>query len=67
PPVEQEKLAQLIPNAQLGWLNSPHGHDAFLIDMEELNAMVVNFRKSLDWNATHRDRSHLSRIWRVDN
>ena len=67
PPVEQQKLAELIPNAELGWLNSPHGHDAFLIDMEDLNAMVVNFRQSLDRNAANRDRSHLSRIWRVDN
>ena len=32
-------------NAQLGLLKSSHGHDAFLIDMEALNEMVVSFRQ----------------------
>jgi homoserine O-acetyltransferase len=45
PPPEQEELADLIPNAKLVWINSPHGHDAFLIDMEVLNQLVVNFYK----------------------
>ncbi|MBK4728349.1 homoserine O-acetyltransferase [Oxynema sp. CENA135] len=44
PPTEQQELATYMPNAQLSWLHSPHGHDAFLIDMEELNAILVNFR-----------------------
>ncbi|MGE5655143.1 MAG: homoserine O-acetyltransferase MetX [Actinomycetota bacterium] len=43
PPVEQEELAALIPNAELQWLESPHGHDAFLIDMDVLNSLVVRF------------------------
>jgi homoserine O-acetyltransferase len=47
PPVEQQELVDLIPNAQLGLIKSPHGHDAFLIDMEELNEIVVSFRKGL--------------------
>jgi homoserine O-acetyltransferase len=29
----------------LGLLKSTHGHDAFLIDMEALNKMVVSFRE----------------------
>lgn len=45
PPNEQEELAELIPNAQLHWLNSPHGHDAFLINMTELNQSVLEFRQ----------------------
>jgi homoserine O-acetyltransferase len=45
PPVEQQELADLIPHAQLGLLKSSHGHDAFLIDMEELNHMIVSFRQ----------------------
>ncbi|AFY61302.1 homoserine O-acetyltransferase [Synechococcus sp. PCC 6312] len=45
PPSEQEELAELIPNAQLTWLNSPHGHDAFLINMTELNQSVLEFRQ----------------------
>lgn len=47
PPVEQQELADLIPNATLKWLSSPHGHDAFLIDMNTLNDLVVKFRDSL--------------------
>ncbi|TVQ06185.1 MAG: alpha/beta fold hydrolase, partial [Leptolyngbya sp. DLM2.Bin27] len=44
PPAEQQELADLIPQAQLNWLYSPHGHDAFLIDMENLNEQVMAFR-----------------------
>ena len=43
PPAEQEELAQFIPNASLEWLISDHGHDAFLIDIDALNEMVVRF------------------------
>ncbi|MEY3297368.1 MAG: hypothetical protein RLZZ597_628 [Cyanobacteriota bacterium] len=45
PPAEQQELAEWIPQAQLNWLYSPHGHDAFLIDMETLNDQVVAFRR----------------------
>jgi homoserine O-acetyltransferase/O-succinyltransferase len=48
PPVEQQELADLIPNAQLAWLNSTHGHDAFLIDTEALNQLVLRFRHQLN-------------------
>lgn len=47
PPVEQQELAALIPHAQLSWLRSVHGHDAFLIDMEVLNGFVVSFRGAI--------------------
>lgn len=47
PPVEQQEIASLLPNAQLSWLHSPHGHDAFLIDMEVLNNLVVRFRNKI--------------------
>ncbi|MBD1843478.1 homoserine O-acetyltransferase [Cyanobacteria bacterium FACHB-63] len=47
PPIEQEELAALIPNATLATLHSPHGHDAFLMDMATLNNFVVQFRSSL--------------------
>ncbi|MBW4444710.1 MAG: homoserine O-acetyltransferase [Plectolyngbya sp. WJT66-NPBG17] len=47
PPIEQEELATLIPNATLAWLQSTHGHDAFLMDMTALNNLVVQFRDSL--------------------
>jgi homoserine O-acetyltransferase len=41
PPVEQQELADLIPNAQLEVLKSTHGHDTFLIDMAGLNKLVL--------------------------
>ena len=45
PPVEQEELAKYIPNSELFWLRSPHGHDAFLMDgdMDALNDLLVTF------------------------
>jgi homoserine O-acetyltransferase/O-succinyltransferase len=48
PPVEQQELADLIPNAQLVWLKSIYGHDAFLIDTAELNNLIINFRQAID-------------------
>ncbi|MFZ4639273.1 MAG: homoserine O-acetyltransferase MetX [Nodosilinea sp.] len=44
PPVEQEELVELMPRAEMNWLQSPHGHDAFLIDRDALNQQVVDFR-----------------------
>ncbi|MEH2149216.1 homoserine O-acetyltransferase MetX [Nostoc sp.] len=52
PPVEQQELANLIPNAQLAWLKSTHGHDAFLIDMDALNEILISFQQSLDLSAS---------------
>ncbi|MDX2211717.1 MAG: homoserine O-acetyltransferase [Oculatellaceae cyanobacterium bins.114] len=46
PPVEQEELAAWIPNAELKCLESSQGHDAFLIDTEVLNRLVVHFRET---------------------
>ncbi|MDW8018679.1 MAG: homoserine O-acetyltransferase [Chloroherpetonaceae bacterium] len=47
-PEEQAELARYLPCAELATLNSPHGHDAFLIDMEQLNEIVVAFLKKLE-------------------
>jgi homoserine O-acetyltransferase len=43
-PEEQREMARLMPGARLERLESPHGHDAFLIHVEELSAMVAEFR-----------------------
>ncbi|MFP4219926.1 MAG: homoserine O-acetyltransferase [Phormidium sp.] len=43
PPRDQQELAQWMPNAELEWLSSPHGHDAFLINMVALNELVMAF------------------------
>lgn len=47
PPVEQQELAKFIPHATFAWLDSPHGHDAFLMDMAALNQIVRQFRQNL--------------------
>ena len=44
-PEEQKQLAQLIPNANLANLASIHGHDAFLIDLEDLDSLLLNSLK----------------------
>jgi homoserine dehydrogenase/pimeloyl-ACP methyl ester carboxylesterase len=43
-PWEQREVASLAPNARLAVMDSPHGHDAFLIDVDRLSDMVVDFR-----------------------
>jgi homoserine O-acetyltransferase len=43
-PSEQREVAALVPNARLAVMDSPHGHDAFLIDVDRLSDMVVDFR-----------------------
>jgi homoserine O-acetyltransferase len=43
-PWEQREVATLVPNARLAVMDSPHGHDAFLIDVDRLNDMVTDFR-----------------------
>jgi homoserine O-acetyltransferase len=47
PPVEQEELAGALPGAGLLTLRSPHGHDAFLIEGEAMNARLAEFRTGL--------------------
>ena len=44
PPVEQLEIADLVPLAELAWLRSPLGHDAFLIETAELDEQVRGFR-----------------------
>lgn len=43
-PAEQREVARLVPNARLAVMDSPHGHDAFLIDVDRLSDMVADFR-----------------------
>ncbi len=43
-PWEQREVATLVPNARLAVMDSPHGHDAFLIDVDRLDDMVCDFR-----------------------
>jgi homoserine O-acetyltransferase len=43
-PAEQREVARLVPGARLAVMDSPHGHDAFLIDVDRLSDMVADFR-----------------------
>lgn len=40
---EQEELAKCIPNARLGKIDSPEGHDAFLLQFEQVNHYLLSF------------------------
>ncbi|MGH8377598.1 MAG: homoserine O-acetyltransferase MetX [Gammaproteobacteria bacterium] len=44
PLAEQQELAALLPNAELAVLDSLHGHDAFLIETDRLNQLLLEFR-----------------------
>ena len=47
PPREQRELSRLLPNARYAELDSPHGHDGFLIDIDQLGDLVRDFRRSV--------------------
>lgn len=55
PPVEQAELAAALPAGRLATLASPHGHDAFLIEGEAVNALVARFRKDLETGGRHEE------------
>jgi homoserine acetyltransferase len=55
PPIEQEELAAALPSGRLATLASPHGHDAFLIEGETVNALVAGFRRGIDGATGHRE------------
>ncbi|MCB9224079.1 MAG: homoserine O-acetyltransferase [Crocinitomicaceae bacterium] len=40
---EQEYLSEHIPNADLGIIRSKHGHDAFLIEYDQLDQIISDF------------------------
>jgi len=48
PPEEQREMARHMPRARLSRMESPHGHDAFLIHVEELSATVAEFRAEVE-------------------
>ena len=43
PPAEQKAIAAKIPGASYAELDSPHGHDAFLIEFEKMNSLLRDF------------------------
>lgn len=43
PVAEQHELSKLLPNARYRELQSEHGHDAFLIEFDQLNKIIAPF------------------------
>jgi homoserine O-acetyltransferase len=43
-PEEVEELAEGIPGSELAWIESPHGHDAFLMELDEVSEILRAFR-----------------------
>ena len=41
----QTELAETMPHAEMYAIDSPHGHDAFLIEIRELNRAIARFRR----------------------
>lgn len=44
---EQQEIAEHIPNAQLGTIDSPEGHDAFLLQFEQVNRYILDFLREV--------------------
>jgi len=44
---EQEEIARGIPNARLETIESPEGHDAFLLQFEQVNRHILDFFKQV--------------------
>lgn len=44
---EQQELAAHIPNAALKTIDSPDGHDAFLLEFEQVNTHLLGFLKTV--------------------
>ncbi|TCD47064.1 homoserine O-acetyltransferase [Chlorobium sp. N1] len=47
PKEEQEELARMLPNSKIVYLQEPFGHDAFLIDVDQVSRMVCDFLAAL--------------------
>ncbi len=47
PTNEQQELAELIPKCTYAEIKSPHGHDAFLIEFNQLNKLTKKFLNQL--------------------
>lgn len=44
---EQQEIAASIPNSRLRTIDSPEGHDAFLLQFEQVNQHIVEFFKEV--------------------
>ncbi|KAK5130120.1 hypothetical protein LTR08_002460 [Meristemomyces frigidus] len=63
---EQQELAAAIPNSELKTIDSPEGHDAFLLEFKQVNKLLLDFlkrelpnimsREPVDWPPKQPDR-----------
>ena len=53
-PEEQQFIADHLANAELEVLDSPHGHDGFLIETDALGEMVKDFRRRIEPSSSTR-------------
>lgn len=56
PAAEVAAMAELLPNSELIEIDAPHGHDSFLIQVDDLNSRLVHFI------ARHELKSRLKRL-----
>lgn len=42
---EQQELAAAIPNSELKTIDSPEGHDAFLLEFRQVNSLILEFMR----------------------
>jgi homoserine O-acetyltransferase len=56
PADEQKEIAALIPNAKYAEITSVHGHDAFLIEYDQMNRIVGGFLSTIDDTARTQPR-----------
>lgn len=47
PTHEQKELADLLPYGEYAEITSPYGHDAFLIEFEQINRLVHTFKEEI--------------------
>ncbi|KAI5856443.1 homoserine-O-transacetylase [Tricharina praecox] len=63
---EQQELAECIPNARLATIDSPEGHDAFLLQFEEVNSHILGFLKEVLPDIMEKPGSELHSVVEVD-
>lgn len=63
---EQQELAECIPNARLATIDSPEGHDAFLLQFEEVNSHILGFLKDVLPDIMEKPGSELTGVVEVE-
>lgn len=59
---EQEELAEHIPNARLERIDSPEGHDAFLLQFEQVNRYILEFLREVLPDIMNKDGSESATV-----